>query len=235
MFDGFLGTALIRPFLARLHPGVRSSNKHPRNAKRTGVINAMPLRVIAIICVGLAIGAAGAWFMLQTPVQRTTTSGKALIGGPFSLVDASGERVTQDTYKGKKMLVFFGFTSCPDICPGGLQVIASAIEKLGSKADQVVPIFITLDPERDSAEKVGAYTKSFSEKLVGLSGTPEEVAAAAKSYRVYFKKVKGSDPENYNIDHSSIMYLMDEQGQYVTHFPYPITVDELAKDLGKLL
>lgn len=195
----------------------------------------MPLRVIAIICIGLAFGAVGAWFAVQAPLQRTSTSGKALIGGPFSLVDASGQRVTQDTYKGKKMLVFFGFTSCPDICPGGLQVIAGALDKLGSKADNLVPIFITVDPERDTPEKVGAYAHSFSEKLVGLSGTPDEIAAAAKAYRVYYKKVKGSDPQTYNIDHSSIMYLMDEQGEYIAHFPYPIAVDELADKLGKLL
>jgi protein SCO1/2 len=171
----------------------------------------------------------------QSPTNGTLTTGKALVGGPFSLVDASGKRVTEKDFAGRKMLVFFGFTSCPDVCPGGLQVIAAALQKLGAKADKIAPVFITLDAERDPPAKVAEYAKSFSPKLIGLSGTAEEVNAAAKAYRVYFKKVPGSDPANYNIDHSSIIYLMDEAGQYITHYPYPITVDELAAKLEQAL
>lgn len=196
----------------------------------------MKLRIIVITLCGLAIGALTAWIMVsQAPPQGTVATGKALVGGPFSLVDGTGKRVTDKDFAGRKMLVFFGFTSCPDVCPGGLQVIASALEKLGPKADKLAPLFITLDPERDTPAKVGEYAKSFSPKLTGLSGTPEEVTAAAKAYRVYYKKVPGSDANTYTLDHTSIIYLMDESGQYLAHYPYPVTVDELAKRLDTAL
>ncbi len=197
----------------------------------------MRFKVIVIVLLGLALGGGVAWMMARQlpPGGIIASSGKALIGGPFKLTDASGKRVTEKDFAGKKMLVFFGFTSCPDVCPGGLQVISGALDKLGSKADKLAPVFITLDAERDTPAKVGEYVKSFSPKLVGLSGTPDEVGAAAKAYRVYFKKVPGSDPANYNIDHSSIIYLMDESGQYIGHYPYPVTVDELAAKLAAAL
>lgn len=196
----------------------------------------MKLRIIVITLCGLAIGAITAWIMIsQAPPQSALATGKALVGGPFSLVDGTGKRVTEKDFAGRKMLVFFGFTSCPDVCPGGLQVIASALEKLGTKSDKVAPLFITLDPERDTPAKVAEYAKSFSPKLTGLSGTPEEVTAAAKAYRVYYKKVPGSDASTYTLDHTSIIYLMDESGQYLAHYPYPVTVDELAKRLDTAL
>jgi protein SCO1/2 len=195
----------------------------------------MGLRAALIVALGLAIGGVAAWIMVSQAPPGTTFTGKALIGGPFSLSDGSGRRVTEKDFAGRKMLVFFGFTSCPDVCPGGLQVIAGALDKLGSKADKLAPIFITLDAERDTPEKTGAYARSFSPKLIGLSGTSDDVTAAAKAYRVYFKKVPGSDAANYNIDHTSIIYLMDEAGHYAAHFPYPITVDELAAKLAERL
>lgn len=196
----------------------------------------MHLRAIVIVLCGLAIGGITAWMLLgQAPPNATVATGKALVGGPFSLTDASGRRVTEKDFAGRKMLVFFGFTSCPDVCPGGLQVIASALEKLGPKADKIAPVFITLDPERDTPAKVGEYVKSFSPRLTGLSGTLEEATAAAKAYRVYYKKVPGSDAGSYTLDHTSIIYLMDENGQYQAHYPYPVTVDELAKRLDNAL
>lgn len=195
----------------------------------------MGLRAALIVALGLVVGGAAAWIMVSQMPPSSVSVGKALIGGPFSLIDESGRRVTDKDFAGRQMLVFFGFTSCPDVCPGGLQVIAGALDKLGSKADKLAPVFITLDAERDTPAKTGAYAKSFSPRLTGLSGTPEEVAAAAKAYRVYVKKVPGSDAANYNIDHTSIIYLMDEAGQYAAHFPYPITVDELADKLAARL
>lgn len=195
----------------------------------------MGLRAALIVALGLAIGGVAGWVMFSQAPPTMTSTGKALIGGPFSLTDDAGKRVTDKDFAGRPMLVFFGFTSCPDVCPGGLQVIAGALDKLGSKADKLAPIFITLDAERDTPAKTGAYAKSFSPKLIGLSGTTDEVAAAAKAYRVYFKKVPGTDAANYNIDHTSIIYLMDDAGQYAAHFPYPITVDELADKLAARL
>ncbi len=196
----------------------------------------MRLKAIVIVLLGLALGGLSAWVLIrQAPPTGAVTTGKALVGGPFTLTDASGKRVSEKDFAGRKMLVFFGFTSCPDVCPGGLRVIAAALDKLGAKADKVAPLFITLDAERDPPEKTDEYAKSISPRLIGLSGTADEVKAAAQAYRVYYKKVAGSEPGNYTFDHSSIIYLMDESGQYVTHYPYPITVDELAAKLEKAL
>jgi protein SCO1/2 len=197
----------------------------------------MKLRLLLIAGLGLLAGALSAWIMIsQAPPQGQVSTGKALVGGPFSLSDAAGKRVTDKDFAGKRMLVFFGFTNCPDVCPGGLQVIAGALDKLGPKADKLAPLFITLDPERDTPPKVAEFAASFSPRITGLSGTPDAVAAAAKAYRVYHKKVPGKDdPAVYNIDHTSLIYLMDENGQYVTHYPYPITADALAEKLSAQL
>ena len=150
----------------------------------------MRARLIAFVIAGFLIGAiAGAGVLLVAnpqggqPVQ---SSGAALIGGPFSLVGADGKPVTDRDFRGRYMLIFFGFTHCPDICPAELQVIAQALEQLGDKAKTVVPIFITLDPERDTPEAMANYVKSFGPNFVGLTGSPEAIAAAAKAYRVAY-------------------------------------------------
>jgi len=163
------------------------------------------------------------------------TSGKALIGGPFSLTAPDGKRVTEKDFLGRAMLVYFGFTNCPDICPSGLQIISAALDKLGPKADGLAPIFITVDPERDTPAVMGQYVKSFSPHIIGLSGTEEEVKQVAKAYRVYFRKT-APDPANgsYSVDHSSFMYLMNSKGEFVKHLPHTIGVDELAQELTKV-
>ena len=152
----------------------------------------MRARLIAFVIAGFLIGAiAGAGVLLVAnpqggqPVQ---SSGAALIGGPFSLVGADGKPVTDRDFRGRYMLIFFGFTHCPDICPAELQVIAQALEQLGDKAKTVVPIFITLDPERDTPEAMANYVKSFGPNFVGLTGSPEAIAAAAKAYRVAYSQ-----------------------------------------------
>jgi protein SCO1/2 len=200
-------------------------------------------RTILLLVLGLVIGAAAGLVMLPearrallTQSEPLTTTGKALIGGPFNLVDQTGKRVTDADFRGKSMLVFFGFTSCPDICPAGLQVMTAALDKLGPKSDNVTPVFITVDAERDTPEKLAEYVKSFSPRLVGLTGTPEEVAAVAKAYRVYAKKVPDPNtPGTYTYDHSSILYLMGPDGNYVAHFSPSTDVDKLARQLSRYL
>jgi cytochrome oxidase Cu insertion factor (SCO1/SenC/PrrC family) len=157
--------------------------------------------------------------------------GQALVGGPFSLVDQNGRRVSDKDFLGRPMLVFFGFTFCPDICPSGLQVMAAALDKLGPKGERIVPVFVTIDPERDTPELA-----SFHPRLVGLSGTLAEITDVAKKYRVYFKKVKDEKSSaDYTMDHSTIMYLMDAKGQFVAHFSHATSADKLAEGLGKQL
>jgi protein SCO1 len=200
----------------------------------------MRARLIAFVIAGFLFGAiAGAAVLLVAnpqggqPVQ---SSGAALIGGPFSLVGADGKPVTDRDFRGRYMLIFFGFTHCPDICPAELQVIAQALEQLGDKAKKVVPIFITLDPERDRPEAIANYVKSFGPNFVGLTGSPEAIAAAAKAYRVAYSKVENKDSAgDYNVDHSALVYLMDAEGRYVTHFSYGLSADQMAEKLEKLL
>jgi protein SCO1/2 len=197
----------------------------------------MERRLIIAAAVGLLAGAVAALVLVVAPPGfGPATTGKALIGGPFSLVDASGKHVTEKDFAGRPMLVYFGFTNCPDVCPAGLQVIAAALDKLGPKADKLAPVFITLDPERDTPALIGQYVKSFSPRLIGLSGTPDEIAAVTKAYRVYFKKVPDENTAGaYSVDHSSFMYLMGPTGEYVKHFPHTVGVDQLADELARVL
>jgi protein SCO1/2 len=200
----------------------------------------MRARLIAFVIAGFLIGAiAGAGvLLLATPQggQPVQSSGEALIGGPFSLVGADGKPVTDRDFRGRYMLIFFGFTHCPDICPAELQVIAQALEQLGDKAKNVVPIFITLDPERDTPEAMANYVKSFGPNFVGLTGSPEAIAAAAKAYRVAYSKVENKESAgDYSVDHSALVYLMDPEGRYVTHFSYGLSADQMAEKLGKSL
>ena len=200
----------------------------------------MRTRLVASIIAGFFIGVlAGIAVLLVTtshgnhPVE---TSGSALVGGPFALIGTDGKAVTDRDFSGRYMLVFFGFTHCPDICPAELQVIAQALDKLSDKAKKVVPIFITLDPERDTPQVMADYLKSFGPNFVGLSGTADDIAAAAKAYRVAHTKIENKDsPGDYTIDHSALVYLMGPDGKYVTHLPYGTSPDELTEKLDKLV
>lgn len=199
-------------------------------------------RTLLLVTGGLAAGALAAVLLTRLPgsglVPAVTSieTGKALVGGPFSLIDQNGKRVSDKDFAGRYMLVFFGFTHCPDICPSGLQVMSAALEKLGGKAKDVVPVFITLDPERDTPEKLKDYLASFGSRFVGLTGTKEETASAAKAYRVYYKTVPDEKtPSNYTIDHAAIIYVMDKNGEFLTHVPHTNDVDQLVRALDKSL
>ena len=202
----------------------------------------MNARLVGVVAIGLVMGAAAAIAVFPDARQKLlpsaaqTVSGKALVGGPFSLTDSSGKHVTDKDFRGRNMLVFFGFTSCPDICPASLQLMSTVLDKLGPKADRITPIFITIDPERDTAPKLDEYMKHFSSRIVGLTGTPEEIAAAAKAYRVYYNKVPNKVVlGDYTMDHTGIIYLMDANGDYVTHFTPATPVDDMTAKLAKLL
>jgi protein SCO1/2 len=198
-------------------------------------------RLLIIILLGFLAGALGGAALLLTrgaPAPQVETSGKALIGGPFSLVDQTGKTVTDKDFRGRYMLVFFGFTHCPDVCPAELQVMADALGQLGPKASKIVPVFISLDPERDRPEAVGAYVKNFGTNFVGLTGSPEAIAAAAKAYRVSFSKFEYKDSNGqsgYSIDHSTLLYLMDKNGEYITHFSYGTPAAKMAETLRRYL
>jgi len=156
------------------------------------------------------------------------------IGGPFRLVDQDGKTVTDADLKGKWSLVYFGYTHCPDACPTALNDIAIALEELGPKRTAVRPVFITVDPERDTPEVLKAYVTAFDAPILALTGTPEEVAQAAKGYRVFYAK----HPEaggDYSMDHSSVIYVMDPEGRFTASFTHQSSPEELAERLKKLL
>ena len=202
----------------------------------------MRLRTLGLIAAGLAGGALlglavvpGALDKLQAPAQ-VLSIGKATVGGPFTLTDHTGRRVTDKDFRGQHLLVFFGFTYCPDVCPSGLQVMTAALEELGPKAEKITPIFISVDPERDTPEQLALYVSSFHPRLVGLTGTPEEIQQVAKAYRVYYKKVEDEgSTAGYTIDHTSIIYLMSPTGEFITHFTHATPVSAMVEQLEKVL
>ncbi|MDB5314984.1 MAG: photosynthetic protein synthase [Rhodospirillales bacterium] len=135
------------------------------------------------------------------------------LGGPYSLTDQTGRAVTEQTYAQGFSLIYFGFTFCPDVCPTELGVMASAMELLGADAARVTPIFITIDPERDTPAALADYVSRFDERLVGLTGTPEQIRQAARAFRVYFAKVTPPNSSQYLMDHSSLVYLTGPDGR----------------------
>ncbi|XP_031396371.1 protein SCO1 homolog 1, mitochondrial [Punica granatum] len=161
-------------------------------------------------------------------VKEGPSAGKAAIGGPFSLVNDEGKRVTERSLLGKWTLIYFGFTHCPDICPDELQKLAAAVDKIKEKAGiEIVPVFISVDPERDTVEQVHEYVKEFHPKLIGLTGTPDEIKKVARAYRVYYMKTAEEDSD-YLVDHSIVMYLMDPNMGFVKFFGKNNDVDTLT-------
>lgn len=194
-------------------------------------------RLITVLLAVLALLLAGVWYLSENRnTQDAGAQGEVLIGGPFRLVDESGKTVTDEDFRGKFMLVYFGYTYCPDVCPTELQNMTAAMADLGSKASQVVPVFITVDPERDTVQVMSDYVKHFMPGLVGLTGTPEQVASVAKTYRVFFQKVTDEGATGgYSMDHSSIVYLMGPDGRFVEHFGPGTTPQQMAEGIRKYL
>lgn len=146
-------------------------------------------------------------------------SAVAGIGGPFALIDNKGKPVTERDYLGKPALVFFGFTNCPDVCPTTLFELTTRLKELGPEADRLNVVFITVDPERDTPQQLALYLSSFDPHITGLSGTPENVAAAMIAYRVYARKVP-LEGGGYTMDHTATIYMMNSKGQFVGHLNY---------------
>ncbi|CAM0909525.1 unnamed protein product [Alopecurus aequalis] len=166
-------------------------------------------------------------------VKPAQTVGTAAIGGPFALVNHDGKPVTEKDFLGKWTLLYFGFTHCPDICPDELQKMSAAIKKIKENVKlEIVPVFISVDPERDTVEQVHDYVKEFHEDLIGLTGTAEEVRKVARAYRVYYMKTEeeGSD---YLVDHSIVMYLMNPKMEFVKFFGKNYDEDTLAQGIIK--
>ena len=198
----------------------------------------MPRFVLpAALLGGLVILGGGVFLSLShrdTPRGAAGTLLASAIGGPFRLVDQNGKTVTDADLKGKWSLVYFGYTHCPDACPTALNDIAIALDELGPQRTAVRPVFVTVDPERDTPEVLKSYVTAFDAPILALSGTPEKIAQAAKGYRVYYAK----HPEaggDYSMDHSSVIYVMDPEGRFTASFTQENSPEEIAERLKKLL
>lgn len=146
-------------------------------------------------------------------------SGRHPVGGPFVLADAQGRRVALADFRGKLVLLYFGFASCPDVCPTDLATIAAALRALGAAADEVQPLFITLDPQRDSPAVLREYAAAFHPRLVALTGAQAEIRRIATDYKVFFEKVPVPGTATYSIDHTPYTFLLDREGNFLTLFP----------------
>jgi protein SCO1/2 len=174
-------------------------------------------------------------FFMGEPLARAAAS-TVTIGGPFTLSTLDGTTVTDQTYRGKWLLVYFGYTFCPSSCPTTLLAVSMALKKLGPDAAQVRPLFITVDPERDTPKVMQQYIASFDQRIVGLTGTPQQIAAAAREYGAYYvRHSTGPGPDDYVMDHSTYLYLMDPRGKFVSAFDPDTSSDQITDALHALI
>ena len=206
--------------------------------KAARIVTSKPLpwnKIVLVLGIVLTLLiAAIVGYAMQQSFKRSGTdgTGKALIGGAFELVDHTGQTRTEQDFLGQNLLIYFGFTFCPDICPAELSKVATALDQLPAGSN-VTPVFITIDPERDGVEEVKNYAEAFHPQMVGLTGTPEQIRQAAKAYRVYYSKAgSGAD---YTMNHSSIIYFMNDEGEYEAHFNAESTVEEIAERVRQSL
>ncbi len=191
--------------------------------------------MMAIVAVSVVV----MWRIVASgPRDQVTGAGSGIaIGGPFTLTDQTGASVTDKTYDGSYRLIYFGYTFCPDACPTELGVMAQALDAMGPAAAKVQPIFITIDPARDTAKQLAGYVPLFDKRLVGLTGTPEQIAGVAKAYKVYYAKADqpGVDAKAYGMNHSSFVYLMDPNGKFLTVFSSDTDSDKMAAEIRRYM
>lgn len=208
--------------------------------------------VVAVVGIAIGLGSAARLYLARIAAHDTVDAvSSPAVGGPFSLIDHTGRPVTDKDFRGKYMLVFFGYTYCPDVCPTDLQVIGNAMDLLGTAGANVQPIFITVDPERDTVEVMADYVGNFHPRLLGLTGTKEQIKAAAKAYRVaYFKAsepplqggddsgqqdVKNEENQDYLMNHTAFTYLMGPDGQFLELFPNGTSPTDMAAGIREYL
>ncbi len=197
----------------------------PSNAPRS---RALAIRALVVLVAVAVLGLVA--FMLTSSSERPRA---ALIGGAFSLDAGDGKTVSDQTLRGRPFLVYFGYTHCPDVCPTELAHISDILTKMGDKA--IPALFITVDPDRDTPKIMQDYVSSFNPAIVGLSGSPQAVQAAEKTFRVFARKGEKQPDGDYSMDHSSVVYLMNKNGAFVEAFNVERQPEEAAKDLEKFL
>jgi cytochrome oxidase Cu insertion factor (SCO1/SenC/PrrC family) len=199
------------------------------------------LLLVGIVVLAFAIAVVGYDYFAGTANKSSTstaTSSGPSVGGPFELVGQNGKTVTEKDFDGKYMMIYFGYTYCPDVCPTALSDMATALDAIDpEKAAKVQPIFISVDPARDTPEHLAEYVSFFHPRLIGLTGSEKQVKEAARAYRVFYRigEPQSDDPQDYLVDHTSIIYLVGPDGKLVTHFSHGTTPEAMAERLGKLL
>jgi protein SCO1/2 len=203
-------------------------------------------RALALIA-AILLGGGAVYFQLRpdTPAEgrradaarlmNELMTGKTPVGGPFTLTDPSGRRRSLSDFRGKLVLLYFGYAYCPDVCPTDLLAIGQLIRSLDADGDEVQPLFVTLDPERDTREVLRAYATSFHPRFVSLSGTEDEIRRVATSYKVFFEKVTPPGVNTYLIDHSAYVFLLDREGRFITLFPPGTPQERMAVILREQL
>lgn len=194
--------------------------------------NRLLLALMGLLLAILLIGAGGFMWLSSNSGGNSPLG----IGGPFALENGDGKPVTDKDFRGKYMLVYFGYTFCPDVCPTTLNAVADAMDKLGPAASRLQPLFITVDPKRDTPAVVKQYVAAFGPSIEGLTGTPEEIDRVAKEYRVYYAEHRtGPGANDYSMDHSSVLYLMSPTGAFIAPVRADQSGDEIAANLKKLM
>lgn len=194
-----------------------------------------PVALIPYAFLAAFVAAGALWHLgdLRSGAGEQTISAPAVqLGGPFALTDQNGMRRTDEEFRGKYMLVFFGYTYCPDVCPTTLAVISAALDMMGQRGERIAPIFVSIDPERDTPETMKAYLSAYGNRWVGLTGTEDEIASIAKAYRVYYRANK-DEGTNYTVDHSGVVYLMKPDGTYLFNYSLSNSPDAMAADLTR--
>lgn len=196
------------------------------------------LRVVLVAVIGLGLSALIVMAQVQfSPVaeKKSVPVAGSSVGGPFTLIDHTGKTVTEKNFAGQYLLIYFGFTSCPAICPTELQKMNQALKQLGPITDKIQPLFITIDPERDTQEVMKNYVAQFNPRLIGLTGTVGQVDDALKAYKIYARKVKDPAMTDYTMDHSSYIYLMNPEGKLLSLYGIDSTPADIVADVHKAL
>lgn len=202
--------------------------------RKNGTVRPRVLGLVAVITAAIAVAAVAATW--PGPGRASADDDPELVrGGPFSLVDHTGREVNQESYPESFLLLFFGYTHCPDVCPNGLAIISRALDLLGERADQVQPIFVTFDPARDTAERLAEYLSHFDERIVGLTGSKEQAWAAANRYGVNVSATYAADQPGsaYSMNHSAYTYLVAPDGTLRMMFRDGITAGAMAESIGR--
>jgi cytochrome oxidase Cu insertion factor (SCO1/SenC/PrrC family) len=231
-----LASASLRPSLPTASRGEGSEAITKRSH------GAVYLRIGALLLMACFLGGNAAFAADEPAPDQVTAAemmddlmyGRGTVGGPFTLTDQTGRKRSDTEFRGKLMIVYFGYTFCPDVCPADLMAITQALDALGPAADEVQPIFITVDPERDT-KLLAEYISAFHKSLIGLTGSPEEIRKIANAYKAFYAKVPNGRAGEYAIDHTGVIYLMGRNGEYLGFMPPQSGPERLTEILRKYL